>query len=51
MIAPDAGLSVNRQCWLLGIARSSFYYQPQPASVQPAGAGWPSAMKWESAQS
>lgn len=34
MIAPDAGLSVNRQCWLLGIARSSFYYQPRPASAE-----------------
>ena len=27
MIAPNAGLSVNRQCMLLGIARSSFHYQ------------------------
>ena len=26
MIGPSAGLSVNRQCALLGIARSSFYY-------------------------
>jgi hypothetical protein len=25
MIAPEAGLSVSRQCTLLGIARSSFY--------------------------
>ena len=30
MIAPEAGLSVTRQCALLGIARSSFYYQPRP---------------------
>jgi putative transposase len=30
MIAPEAGLSVNRQCALLGIARSSFYYRPRP---------------------
>src|ERR1700758_1774598 len=29
MIAPEAGLSVSRQCALLGVARSSFYYQPQ----------------------
>src|SRR5262249_28397739 len=28
MIAPEAGLSVARQCTLLGIARSSFYYPP-----------------------
>jgi putative transposase len=34
MIAPDAGLSVNRQCWLLGIARSSFYYQPRPSTAE-----------------
>ncbi|MGH7084602.1 MAG: IS3 family transposase [Acetobacteraceae bacterium] len=33
MIAPDAGLSVNRQCWLLGVARSGFYYRPRPASA------------------
>ena len=33
MIAPKARLSVNRQCMLLGIARSSFYYQPRPASA------------------
>ena len=25
MIAPEAGLSVIRQCALLGVARSSFY--------------------------
>ena len=34
MIAPNAGLSVSRQCMLLGIARSSFYYQPRPASAE-----------------
>jgi hypothetical protein len=28
MIAPRAGLSINRQCALLGVARSSFYYRP-----------------------
>jgi putative transposase len=33
MIAPNAGLSVNRQCGLLGIARSSYYYQPRPVSA------------------
>jgi putative transposase len=34
MIAPEAGLSVTRQCALLGIARSSFYYRPRPESEQ-----------------
>ena len=29
MIAPEAGLSVTRQCALLGIARSSVYYRPR----------------------
>jgi putative transposase len=33
MIAPEAGLSVIRQCALLGIARSSFYYRPRPESA------------------
>jgi putative transposase len=33
MIAPEAGLSVSRQCALLGIARSSFYYRPRPESA------------------
>jgi putative transposase len=33
MIAPNAALSVSRQCTLLGIARSSFYYQPRPSSA------------------
>jgi putative transposase len=33
MIAPNAALSLNRQCTLLGIARSSFYYQARPTSV------------------
>jgi putative transposase len=33
MIAPEAGLSVSRQCAMLGIARSSFYYRPRPASA------------------
>ena len=34
MIAPDAGLSINRQCCLLGIARSSFYYRARPTSAE-----------------
>ena len=34
MIAPEAGLSVSRQCVLLGIARSSFYYRPRPESAE-----------------
>lgn len=33
MIAPNAELSVNRQCQLLGIVRSSYYYQPRPTSA------------------
>ena len=33
MITPNAGLSVNRQSTLLGIARGSFYYRPRPASA------------------
>src|ERR1700761_2922431 len=28
MIAPEAGLSISRQCALLAVARSSFYYGP-----------------------
>src|SRR5215472_1692388 len=34
MIAPAAGLSVTRQCTLLGIARSSFYYRPRPEAAE-----------------
>ena len=34
MIAPEAGLSVIRQCALLGIVRSSFYYRPRPESAE-----------------
>ena len=34
MIAPEAGLSVSRQCTLLGIARSSFYYRPRPERAE-----------------
>jgi putative transposase len=37
MIAPNVGLSVSRQCTLLGIARSSFYYQPRPTSAEELG--------------
>ena len=33
MIAPTAGLSVSRQCSLLGIAHSSFYYRRRPGSA------------------
>src|SRR5256714_10618946 len=33
MIAPEAGLSVGRQCVLLGVARSSFYSRPRPESA------------------
>src|SRR6202048_3711835 len=34
MIAPEAGLSVSRQCTLLEIARSSFYYRPRPERAE-----------------
>ena len=34
MIAPEAGLSVSRQCTLLGVARSRFYYRPRPDSAE-----------------
>ena len=34
MIAPEAGLSVSRQCALLRVARSSFYYRPRPESAE-----------------
>ena len=34
MIAPEAELPVSRQCVLLGIARSSFYYQPRPEAAE-----------------
>src|SRR3977135_766000 len=34
MISPEAGLSVSRQCALLGIARSSFYYRPRPEAAE-----------------
>jgi putative transposase len=33
MVAPEAGLSVSRQCTLLGVSRSSFYYRPRPESA------------------
>jgi putative transposase len=33
MIAPEAGLSVSRQCVLLGVSRSSLYYRPRPESA------------------
>ena len=34
MIVSNAGLPILRQCALLGIARSSFYYQPRPESAE-----------------
>src|ERR1700730_14765790 len=34
MIAPEAGLSVSRQCALLGVARSGFYYRPRPEAAE-----------------
>jgi putative transposase len=34
MIMPNPELSITRQCRLLGIARSSFYYQPRPVSAE-----------------
>jgi putative transposase len=34
LIAPEAGLPVSRQCALLGIARSSFYYRPRPERAE-----------------
>jgi hypothetical protein len=34
MIAPEAGLSVSRQCTLLGVARSSFYHRPRPEAAE-----------------
>src|ERR1700746_1309675 len=37
MIALEAGLSVTRQCALLGIARSSFYYRPRPEAAEELG--------------
>ena len=40
MIAPEAGLSVSRQCTLLGIARSSFYYRPRPGSLERNSTFW-----------
>src|SRR2546423_15189586 len=34
MIAPEAGLSVSRQCVLLGVAGRSFYYRPRPGCAE-----------------
>jgi len=31
MIGHHGKLSQSRQCHLLGVARSTYYYQPQPA--------------------
>jgi putative transposase len=33
LVTPAAGLSVRRQCALLGVSRSSYYYQPCPESA------------------
>jgi putative transposase len=34
LVSPAARLSVRRQCELLGVSRSSYYYQPCPESAQ-----------------
>jgi len=34
MIAPERGLSIARQCQLLGVSRSSVYYRPRPDSAE-----------------
>src|SRR6476660_4375677 len=34
MMAPEAGLSVSRQCGLRGAARGGFYYRPRPESAE-----------------
>ena len=34
MIEPEHPLSITRQCALLGLSRSSFYYRPVPAPAQ-----------------
>ena len=34
MIAPGAGLSVSRQCALLAVVHSSFYYRPRPERAE-----------------
>lgn len=34
MIKPNAELSINRQCELPSVSRSSLYYQPKPASEE-----------------
>ena len=34
MITPNAELSINRQCALLGVARSSFYHRPRAESAE-----------------
>jgi hypothetical protein len=61
MIAPEAGLSVSRQCALLRVARSSFYYRLWPEELDllkrldriftdirsTAAAGCRSALSWE----
>ena len=34
MIEPDTELSIRRQCELLGVSRSSLYYEPAPTSAE-----------------
>jgi len=34
MIAPSQQLGISRQCGMLGIPRSSYYYQPKPTSPE-----------------
>jgi putative transposase len=34
MVEPEAELSIRRQCDLLGIGRSGFYYEPAPTSAE-----------------
>ncbi len=34
MIGPSESLSISSQCRLLGISRSSFYYQPKPVKEE-----------------
>ena len=34
MIEPEHPLSITRQCALVGLSRSSFYYRPEPAPAQ-----------------
>jgi hypothetical protein len=45
MIEPNLpGLSVGKQCALLSIARSSFYYEPKGESEKRVAVGWSASM-------